>query len=39
MEVVGNAIDDDGVTGVVATSRAGGDLELLRKEVDELALA
>ena len=39
MEVVGDAIDDDGVASVVATGRASGDLELLRQEVDELALA
>lgn len=39
MEVVGDAIDNDGVTGIVATGRASGDLELFRQEVDKLALA
>ena len=39
MEVVSDTIDDDGVAGIVATGRASGDLELLRQEVDELALA
>lgn len=39
MEVVGDAIDNDGVTSIVTTGRASGDLELLRQEVDELALA
>jgi hypothetical protein len=39
VEVVSDTIDDDGVTGVVATGRASGDLELLGQEVDELALA
>lgn len=39
VEVVSDTIDDDGVTSIVATSRASGDLELLRQEVDELALA
>lgn len=39
MEVVSDTIDDDGVTGIVTTGRASGDLELLGQEVDKLALA
>jgi hypothetical protein len=39
VEVVSDTIDNDGVTSIVTTGRASGDLELLRQEVDELALA
>ena len=39
MEVVGNAIDDDGVASIVATGGSRGDLELARQEVNELSLA
>jgi hypothetical protein len=39
VEVVSDTIDDDGVTSIMTTGRASGDLELLGQEVNKLALA
>lgn len=39
MEVVRDAVDNDSVAGIVASSGASSDLELFGQEVDELALA
>lgn len=39
VEVVGDAVNDNGVTSIVATGRACSDLELAREDVDKLSLA
>lgn len=39
VEVVGGAVNDNGVAGIVPSSRARNDLELVRQDVYQLALA
>ena len=39
MEVVADAVDDDGVAGIVAAGAACADVDALAEDVDQLALA
>ena len=39
VKVISDLVDDNGMTGVVTSSRASNDLEGARKDVDKLSLA